>query len=266
MAYERGQKVSYKITVREVASTVGRDDTPQWKLTCEVPYSQYPGIFWVDKAAFPDIGAETAGPFDARLTVGALQDGKNPEQIYNYRLYLDDIQPAGTLVQQAPPERQQTRQVSRTEAQDSGMSIDERIAWNSAVNNAVHLHGPVISGTDVKWENIYAWAHAIYGMIRQGPVEPQTEPSVEAHKGMGMSAFMQMAREQLRSRRWRASAINTVLQTGIEPGMTMDEAIDRIEYALANASKTFDLDVIAEDISQRSQPDNVEQLESEMRG
>ena len=48
-------------------------------------------------------------------------------------------------------------------------SVDERIAWNSAVNNACHLHeyDSCLSPDDI--ENIKTDARSIYKLIKEGP-------------------------------------------------------------------------------------------------
>ena len=59
-------------------------------------------------------------------------------------------------------------------------SLDERIAWNSSVNNAVQSHpfkgDPLDAEARSKWlGEIDVLALDIYHMIRRGPVEPKVE-------------------------------------------------------------------------------------------
>ena len=65
---------------------------------------------------------------------------------------------------------------------DNSLSIDKRIAWNSSVNNAVHLHGPV--GED-GWNRdaILSWAEGIYAIITTGPPVAEPEPHYEDPRG-----------------------------------------------------------------------------------
>jgi hypothetical protein len=60
-------------------------------------------------------------------------------------------------------------------------SIDERIAWNSAVNNAVASipHDLWFDGNNVRWViggPVDDLAHELYALIRRGPTPPVEEP------------------------------------------------------------------------------------------
>ena len=62
----------------------------------------------------------------------------------------------------------------------STLSLDERIAWNSSVNNAVQSHpfkgDPLDAEARSKWlGEIDVLALDIYHLIRRGPVEPAVE-------------------------------------------------------------------------------------------
>ena len=65
-------------------------------------------------------------------------------------------------------------------------SVDERIAWNSSINNAVHAHpflenpvknDPLDSAAVSHWiDEVDALASPLYGLIRRGPVAEDTVP------------------------------------------------------------------------------------------
>jgi len=87
--------------------------------------------------------------------VGIADDGAAPQ----------DARPAGGA---AP--RQQT-----TTSSESWGSLDERIAWNSAVNNSVSVV-PYDRGAVVDWTvEVSSVAHHIYTLIRRGPLPPVVE-------------------------------------------------------------------------------------------
>ena len=62
------------------------------------------------------------------------------------------------------------------------MTIDERIAWNSAINNAVHTHPLGIDVDTIEWiAEIDSISLPLYKLIRRGPVAPvKVAPEEEA--------------------------------------------------------------------------------------
>ena len=79
----------------------------------------------------------------------------------------------GAAAQQA--ERSTDRAAPRqqtTTAPESWGSLDERIAWNSAINNSVSVV-PYDRGAVVDWTvEVSSVAHHIYTLIRRGPLPP----------------------------------------------------------------------------------------------
>ena len=88
-----------------------------------------------------------------------------------------------------------------------GSSIDERIAWNSSINNANEATDPPTNAEDeARWiEDIDRRAHLIYPLIRRGPTPPvenapevpveaqepdvEPEPDVEDNTASNMGVF-----------------------------------------------------------------------------
>jgi len=73
--------------------------------------------------------------------------------------------PTGEGASTPPPEQPRT------------YSLDERIAWNSAINNAVNAH--TVTPIEIEWDvwlgNVDRLANKIYHVIRRGPVEIEEE-------------------------------------------------------------------------------------------
>jgi hypothetical protein len=95
---------------------------------------------------------------------------KNPTDIQ----YLDGDEPT-----QDAPEPTGEEDAPPPPAQHT-FSLDERIAWNSSVNNAVQSHpfkgDPLDAEARSKWlGEIDVLALDIYHLIRRGPVEPAVE-------------------------------------------------------------------------------------------
>ena len=90
----------------------------------------------------------------------------------------DDAQQAERPTSGAAP-----RQTTTTS--ESWASLDERIAWNSAINNAVHAIPYAEMKLSVWLKKIDGVAHVLYPLIRRGPLPPDMaedtppEPPVE---------------------------------------------------------------------------------------
>ena len=56
-----------------------------------------------------------------------------------------------------------------TRVNDVGPTLDERIAWNSAINNSVNALGPTGVDDDNYMEDVAEMAPRFYRLIRQGP-------------------------------------------------------------------------------------------------
>ena len=73
-------------TVTEVSAVEGRNG-PQWKVTMDVSWSQYPAFFWLDQAVvdMPNPNEQHKCTFGR----GALKDGKDAAYDYNYKWYIN---------------------------------------------------------------------------------------------------------------------------------------------------------------------------------
>ena len=81
----------------------------------------------------------------------------------------DDGAPQDARPADGAASRQQT-----TTSSESWGSLDERIAWNSAINNAASAV-PYERGAVVDWTvEVSSVAHHIYTLIRRGPLPPAT--------------------------------------------------------------------------------------------
>jgi hypothetical protein len=65
---------------------------------------------------------------------------------------------------------------------------DLRIAWNSSINNSVHLHGPCAPGEAPGYAWIHTNAKEIYNMIVAGPPQEGAEPAYPDATEMGSDA------------------------------------------------------------------------------
>jgi hypothetical protein len=72
-----------------------------------------------------------------------------------------------------------------TTSSESWGNLDERIAWNSAINNAVHAIPYAEMKLSIWLKDVDGVAHALYPLIRRGPLPPDMaedtppEPPVE---------------------------------------------------------------------------------------
>ena len=118
---------------------------------------------------------------------------KNPTDIQ----YLDEDEPAQESEEDAPEPTEEELGEPTPAPTPQPMTIDERIAWNSAINNAVHALGSVWSGqgtannsvssssynpsSDYWLKKVNEIALSLYGLIRRGPVAPvEVAPEEEA--------------------------------------------------------------------------------------
>src|SRR3990167_4620203 len=82
---------------------------------------------------------------------GNLKDGKEGKYTSDYFWDLADISAGESRTEPQKVIRTQGAASPSNSDRDQG-DINQRIAWNSAVNNAVHLHGPVPGdGEGVSW-------------------------------------------------------------------------------------------------------------------
>jgi hypothetical protein len=95
----------------------------------------------------------------ATLTRGNLKQGKSGSKTYDYFWNLESLEHTSESTP-APAQR---------EAQAPAVSVDLRIAWNSAVNNAVQLHGPCPNAEAINWNGLRENAEKLYSLIVGGP-------------------------------------------------------------------------------------------------
>lgn len=109
---------------------------------------------------------------DVSIQRGNLKNGKSGQYNTDYFWNLAGIN-QGNGQRTAPPATDRPQQAPTNGAQPRG-DLDTRIAWNSAVNNAVHLYRSQDADTVEPWETIKHWAVEIYTIITAGP--PGEEP------------------------------------------------------------------------------------------
>lgn len=146
--------ITEDIEVTEASVVQGRDGD-RWQIKGQIKsLSQYPsGPF------FMDYKGEVIRKGDHRrvqLARGNLKQGKTGDKDWDYFWELVEWD-----TDEAPQSISQGKVVETPD-------LDRRIAWNSAVNNAVHLHGA--SPPDgVQWGVIREWANILYDIITAGP-------------------------------------------------------------------------------------------------
>lgn len=153
-------------TVESASKAQGKNGL-QWQLKVLVPeISKFAMPLYLDTALAPsDILA--GQPATLTIRKGKLKKGKTGQ--YNSDYYWDIVQWGAGPVSQAPAPTTAPQQ------QQAPSSIDERIAWNSAINNAVTSIGTVmVMDDDARQWSVYmrvieGRANAIYALIRRGP-------------------------------------------------------------------------------------------------
>lgn len=144
------------ITIESATVTQGRDGD-QWKITAQVPSlrSKYPvGPLWKQVKANELL--KKGDRSRVRLTRGTQKSNTSGDHEYDYFWELAEWNVQADLTPAQPA------------------SIDQRIAWNSAINNAVALLAPSYDRNDspqVLQGDILSLAHIIYGVITGGPQE-----------------------------------------------------------------------------------------------
>ena len=173
MATERERKVFYNSKVVEKTEDEhnGRE---VWKVTVdkEVFGGQYPTVLTrVDPAIANRLerGKQYSLILERQNKKKPDHSGERDWMFYWGLVGIADgapAQQAARATDGAAP-RQQT-----TTAPESWGSLDERIAWNSAINNSVSVV-PYDRGAVVDWTvEVSIVAHHIYTLIRRGPLPP----------------------------------------------------------------------------------------------
>lgn len=159
--------------------------TDRWKIYANIPSmgSQHPiGPIWKDILEGEDFrGGDRLRVSLVRGKVKKAGSYEEKEYGYFWEIAPDgwDTTAAPTLAPAASSGGYKTAaEMSDQEIYDTANSLQTRIAWNSAVNNAVHLHGPV--NEEIQHPNltfIQETARDIYYFINAGP--PASEPAPE---------------------------------------------------------------------------------------
>ena len=112
MTTQRVEKTVFA-TVEKVADVDGRDG-PQREVTMEVPWSDYPVRFWLDRDTppFPKAGDHCWVKFNR----GRIKDGGDPERDWSYRWYIADYNV------EAPPEGESETSIGSSVPANSGPS------------------------------------------------------------------------------------------------------------------------------------------------
>lgn len=155
------------ITVESATVTAGRDGD-RWKIMAQVPSlkSRYPiGPLWKD--VVPGEMIKQGDVVTVELQRGNQKSNTTGQHEYDFFWELDqwgtDKAPTPTPAASAP---------APTASGGSGYEDRGRqIAWNSAVNNAVHLYGPFHGDGPVEesWRIITEYAGRLYDIIIAGP-------------------------------------------------------------------------------------------------
>jgi len=176
MATEREQKVFYNCKIIEKA--VGEYNGQEvWKVTLNK--ETFGGQFAVALTRVQPGIANQLEPGKQYDLVMQRENLKKPD--YNgerdWMFYWGLVGIAdGAAAQQAarPPDGAAPRQQTTTSSEPWG-TLDERIAWNSAVNNSASAV-PYDRGAVVDWTvELSIVAHHIYTLIRRGPLPPVVE-------------------------------------------------------------------------------------------
>lgn len=140
-----------------------------WAVTLDwcLPGSQYPFILYMqdDDHYAPTVAEMNINEsFYLTLERGSLKQGKDGSKEYDYFWNLATIGPA----QDAPATATESTHSPQTPRGD----VDTRIAWNSAINNAVHcmgMDGDLVENREQWLAGVRTLAGEIYAMITAGP-------------------------------------------------------------------------------------------------
>ena len=185
------------VTVDKVIPNVPGNNGPQKELHLQVPWSQYPVKFWIDENL--PINPQNNEQCWVTFNRGALRQGKDPNYDYNYRWFIAKWgveEPASKETR--PPYSgplEETFQASEAPATAKNTmpiwsgSTEQRIAWNSGVNNAiaylsanplVDKEGTHIRYDDPLWDTEFNYlAHKLYASIANGPDLDRWGPFIE---------------------------------------------------------------------------------------
>ena len=179
----------------------GKDGTPQWEVQLRWPWTPPANKggdkTWVTQADFPQWTAATKGAVNVEVAAGYIKkaaEGKEPfdgHLDWMWHWYIRKV------LDHAPstPIRIVSGSGSSRDSQGPERSIDQRIAWNSAVNNATNLLAN--SDKDAELEPLQGaikyWAAWYYDLIVSDP------PAADAQDGATLPAEAPAAPEPSRT-------------------------------------------------------------------
>ena len=208
---DKPQYITEFVTVEQMIPDVPGRDGPQKEIHLKLSFSQYPVKFWIpqDAPPYPKRGDQCW----VTLNRGALREGRDPSAEYNYRWYINkwDVEkPEGVEAPYTGELEATYKNNDLFNEEKAGPknaipiwsgSTEQRIAWNSGVNNAVAYlsANPLIDkeGTHIRyddplWDTEFNYlAHKLYAMIANGPdldrwmpfiVDEPEEPATEAEE------------------------------------------------------------------------------------
>jgi len=193
------QYVTEFVTVEQMIPDVPGRDGLQTELHLTVSFSRYPVKFWIPKDLPPH--PKRGDQRWVTLQRGTLKEGRDPSAEYNYRWYIykwDVEKPEGLEVPYSG-ELEATYKNNDIFTNDKASpkntmpiwpgSTEQRIAWNSGVNNAiaylsanplVDKEGAHIRYDDPLWDTEFNYlAHKLYASIANGPDLDRWGPFIE---------------------------------------------------------------------------------------
>jgi len=170
------------------------NETPQWKIHCRwswTPLKNEGGDqVWVNRASFPTWGPDTRGKVPVQVQARGCKKQSKAKQEETGQEYYDgsiDWMWQWDVIQilDHEPTPLPTPTFSTNGGGSGRGDLDQRIAWNSSINNSVHLHGPCAPGQAPGFAWIHTNAKEIYNMIVAGPPQEEAEPAYPDATEMG---------------------------------------------------------------------------------
>ena len=156
--------------VREVTAQIarlvwaeGKDGSPQWEVQVRWPWTPAANKggdkTWVSQGDFPAWTAATKGAVNLEVVAGPLRkaaEGKEPYDGHLDWMWLWYIRKVLDHTPSASPPKPHENQVS----------LDQRIAWNSAVNNATNLVAAAINLSIEDRDQVMDWSQGVQEAIK----------------------------------------------------------------------------------------------------